>query len=76
MIVESVAGDMTVVVTAAVELSSAPISHVTVTSAGGAGTIYEHAMPTPQKKRTSARQFKSNKRTDRISDIFVGDEGE
>jgi len=36
----------------------------------------EHAMPTPQKKRTSARQFKSNKRTDRISDIFVGDEGE
>ena len=36
----------------------------------------ELAIPTPQKKRTRARQLKRNKRTGKISELFVDEDDE
>jgi len=58
------------------------VSHSTQNELSASDTIHEEsetsmdelAMPTPRKKRTRARQFKSNKRTGKISEFFVDDE--
>jgi hypothetical protein len=60
------------------------VSQTTQNERSASDTIHEESetsmdelfMPTPQKKRTRARQLKSNKRTGKISELFVDEDDE